>query len=160
MSKYLSILLSIGLALGQQNADNYFGLFNKENFNYSSATIEEKAEYDAKSKGLKWFLYPAVGSSAGIVSLKVYFHAGNPHDLGDLIIEGGSLLFLSTSLTAWLFYKGDKIVYPKDVISEDEKKKYADTFNKKIRKLRKVNSNIGAGIIVLASYLFSKIMYS
>ena len=56
--------------------------------------------------------------------------------------------------------KGDKIVYPKDVISEDERKKYADTFNKKIRKLRKVNSNIGAGIIVLASYLFSKIMYS
>ena len=157
MRRYLSLLLFIGLAWGQQNANNYFGLFNKENFNYSSATIEEKAEYDAKSKGLKWFLYPAVGSSAGIVSLKVYFYVGNPHDLGDLIIEGGSLLFLSTSLTAWLFYKGDKIVYPKDVISEDDKKKYADTFDKKIKKLRKVNSNIGAGVIMMASYLFSKI---
>tara|TARA_Y100001970_G_scaffold111994_1_gene139790 strand:+ start:2877 stop:3359 length:483 start_codon:yes stop_codon:yes gene_type:complete len=160
MYRYLSLLLFIGLAWGQQNADNYFGLFNKKNFNYSSATIEEKAEYDAKSKGLKWFLYPAVGSSAGIVSLKVYFYVGNPHDLGDLIIECGSLIFLSTSLTAWLFYKGDKIVYPKDVISEDEKKKYADTFDKKIKKLRRVNSNIGAGIIILASYLFSKIKYS
>ena len=160
MRRYFSLLLFIGLALGQQNADNYFGLFDKENFNYSSETVEEKAEYDAKSKGLKWFLYPAVGSSAAMGSLKVYFYVGNPNDLGDLIIEGGALIFLSTSLTYWLFYKGDKIVYPKDVISEDEKKKYADTFNKKIRKLRKINSNIGAGIIVLASYLLAEIMDS
>ena len=160
MTKHFTLLLFIGLAWGQQNADNYFGLFNKENFDYSSATVEEKADYDAKLKGLKWFLYPAVGSSAAMVSLKIYFYVGNPHDLGDLIIEGGSLIFLSTSLTTWLFYKGDKIVYPKDVISEDEKKKYADTFNKKVRKLRKINSNIGAGIIVLASYLFAEIRYS
>ena len=160
MRRYLPLLLFIGLAWGQQNANNYFGLFNKENFNYSSATVEEKAEYDAKSKGLKWFLYPAVGSSAAMGSLKVYFYVGDPNDLGDLIIEGSAVAILSTSLTYWFFNKGDKIVYPKDVISEDEKKKYADTFDKKIRKLKIANSRIGAGVIMLASYLFSKIKYS
>ena len=150
MRRYLSLLLFIGLAWGQQNANNYFGLFNKENFNHSFATVEEKAEYDAKLKGLKWFLYPGISSLIALGSIKVYFYEiNNPSDLGDVIIEGSTVAILSTSITYWFFNKGDKIVYPKDVISEDEKKKYADTFDKKIRKLKTVNSRIGAGVIVL-----------
>ena len=84
MRIYLSLLLFIVLAWGHQNPSNNFGLFNKENFNYSFATVEE---YDAKSKGLKWFSSPAVGSSAGMDSLKVYFYVGHPNNMRDLIIE-------------------------------------------------------------------------
>jgi len=166
INRIIPLLLFIGFVWGQTDFDKlvvkdgttYFGEYSKiegkivffkpqNAFTFQPIPVkrirrlelkDEKAIYDAKSKGLgKWALYMPMstmffGGFAGLYYLMPIF-------------SGGSSA-ASFYITYLVFNNNEKFNFPKSILTDSEKEIYEQAYSEKIRQ-RKFNYIIGSTIV-------------
>tara|TARA_B100000035_G_scaffold250990_1_gene220028 strand:+ start:104 stop:739 length:636 start_codon:yes stop_codon:yes gene_type:complete len=128
--------------------------------NYVDATIEEKAIYDAKLKGKKYFLYPslmAVGTPPFFILLEKTTNPKASTVAGQFLITMGYIMAsmtISGVITASIFSRMDKIIYPKDLTSEADKRVYKSIHYNKLWMESMKNMTLGTFILVPIFFMF------
>ena len=157
MCKYMVLLFISGIVWAQTDLD----ILNLKGGNeiYQKSTIETRAITDAKLKARKWLLFPSlviVGTPLSFKLLEKTIGIEEASTLGENLLLAGGYLTVSitmSSVTTYSIYRRmDKIIYPKDLTSEDDKSIYKSIFDKKIRWEKIKNTVIG--MFVVGSILY------
>jgi len=134
--------------------------FKKFSNEYEKLTIEEKAIYDAKLKGKKYFLYPslmAVGTPPFFILLEKTTNPKASTVAGQFLITMGYIMAsmtISGVITASIFSRMDKIIYPKDLTSEADKRVYKSIHDNKLWMESMKNMTLGTFILVPIFFMF------
>tara|TARA_B100000700_G_C14401488_1_gene559403 strand:+ start:51 stop:572 length:522 start_codon:yes stop_codon:yes gene_type:complete len=157
MRRYIVLLFISGIIWAQTDLD----ILDLKSGNkiYQKSTIETRAITDAKLKARKWLLFPSfviVGTPLSFKLLEKTIGIKEASTLGEnLLLAGGYLtasMTMSSVTTYSIYRRMDKIIYPKDLTSEDDKSIYKSIFDKKIRWEKIKNTVIG--MFVLGSILY------
>ena len=129
--------------------------------NYVNATIEEKAIYDAKLKGKKYFACPSLiaGGTPPFFILLEKTTNPRPSTVAERFLISMGYIGLSMSLsiltTAVIFNTIEKkFIYPKDLTSEADKRIYKSIYDNKLRMESTKNMTLGTFILVPIFFMF------
>ena len=138
------------------------GTFVINNRPRSELTIEEKAVYDAKENGKKWFFYTPIAvisfggsfilSTAAVAIVAIPFdenYKTNPYFMGAAFGLTGYGGFRAAARSYKLFSKSDK--YKLDGINAKNIELYKETYSKELKRRKLINIIKFNGVVALTS---------